>query len=362
MIRTKKSRLIFMFIGVLCGALCAVPGGAAQTPAATPALRSTLVVAASGAGDFKSVQQAVDALPETGGTIRIRPGTYREQILIAKPHVHLIGLGKNPSQVVLTYNLSHHDTGSTSGSASTTVTGDDFLSENLTFQNTYSDEHPDALVDVQAVALRVTGDREIFRHVRILSHQDTLYADSRTCHAGGGNAASAPKTSGPACLASRQIYFDSYIAGTIDFIFGDAKAVFERTEIRSRPHDLGTLTAQSRLYPEEDSGYLFDHCVLTADSSVTDVYLGRPWRAYSTVIFLHTEMGAQINPAGWIEWEHDGKSGLAASFYAEYRSTGAGAPHGSARIPQEKFLTPSDAAKYSIRDFLRGDDNWNPKP
>jgi pectin methylesterase-like acyl-CoA thioesterase len=323
--------------------------------------RSTFTVDASGAGDFKTVQQAVDTLPASGGVIHIRPGTYREQIHIDKPHVTLIGLGKDPSQVVLTYNLSHHDVGTTFGSASTTVTGDDFLAENLTFQNTFSDEHPDVNVDAQAVALHVTGDRDIFRHVRIVARQDSLYADSKTCHSG-----TAP------CAASRQLYSDSYIVGTVDFIFGDAKAVFERCEIHSRPHEIDSITAQSRLYPAEDSGYVFDHCMLTADPGVTDVYLGRPWRLYASVVFLATDMAGHIDPAGWVEWMHDGRSGLTNAFYAEYGSFGDGAPRpasargpnpapSSSRIPQEKMLTASEAAQFAPRKFLRGADNWDPK-
>jgi pectin methylesterase-like acyl-CoA thioesterase len=49
------------------------------------------------------------------------------------------------------------------------------------------------------------------------------------------------------------------------------------------------LTAQSKHYPEERSGYVFDHCRITADAGVQHVYLGRPWRAYATVVYLDTE-------------------------------------------------------------------------
>jgi pectin methylesterase-like acyl-CoA thioesterase len=397
---------------VAAAALVASSACAAQPPQAPPAPKSELIVDAAGSADFKTVQQAVDALPGTGGTIRIRRGTYREQIHVDKPHVTLIGLGKDPSAVVLTFNLSHHDVGTTFGSASTTVTANDFLAENLTFQNTFSDEHPDATVDAQAVALRVTGDRDVFRHVRLLAYQDTLYADSAACHQRVAtltgavlppgtppgtipapvlppNPGRAPATwshSGPPpCQAARQLFTDSYIAGTIDFIFGDAKAAFVRCEIRSRPHQEGTLTAQSRFYSAEDSAYVFDHCRLTADPGVTNVFLGRPWRPYSTVVFLNTEMGAQIQPAGWLEWPRNGAPSLNTSYYAEYRSTGPGAPtpatsspaaqsaapqaaavavpgpNGTQRVAQSKILTSSQAKIFAVRVFLRGADNWHPK-
>jgi pectin methylesterase-like acyl-CoA thioesterase len=360
-------------------ALAAVSARAAAPPQAPLALRSSLTVDAAGSADFKTVQQAVDALPAAGGTIRIRPGTYREQIHIDKPHVSLIGTGKDPGEVVLTFNLSHHDVGTTWGSASVTVTGDDFLAQNLTIQNTFSDEHPAVTVDAQAVALRVTGDRDVFRHVRLLAYQDTLYADSKTCHAGvaagaalGPVAHEANSDGSPPCHAVRQLFADSYIAGTIDFIFGDANAAFVRCDIHSRPHPEGTLTAQSRQYPAEDSGYVFDHCRLTADPGVTNVFLGRPWRSYSTVVFLNTEMGAQIQPPGWLEWPINGTPRLNTSFYAEYRSSGPGAPSpapqgatpgpdGSARVAQARILTAAEARKFSPRQFLLGPDQWKPK-
>jgi pectin methylesterase-like acyl-CoA thioesterase len=363
--RQQKPRLVRIACGVFCGALIAISLGAAQISQAPGPPRVSFTVDAAGPADFKTVQQAVDALPAVGGVIRIRPGTYREQIHIDKPHVTLIGLGKIPSEVVLTYNLSHHDVGSTFATASTYVSGDDFLAENITFQNTFSDEHPDADLDAQAVALRVTGDRDVFRHIRVVASQDALYADTKTCLKGTDP-----------CAASRQLYADSYIAGTVDFIFGAAKAVFERSEIHSRLHQVDSITAQSRLDSAEDSGYVFDHCMLSADPGVTDVYLGRPWRLYATVIFLNTDMGAHIDPAGWAEWMHDGRSGLANAFYAEYGSYGDGAPHGASqtapangytgasangRISQDKILTAKEAAKFAPRDFLRGADIWLPK-
>src|SRR5580698_444674 len=122
-----KSPLAFFSRGVVCIALFTFSARAAQPPQSPPAAKSTLIVDASGSADFRTIQQAVDALPATGGTIRIRPGTYREQIHVDKSHVALIGLGKDPSAVILTFNLSHHDVGTTFGSASTTVTADDFL-------------------------------------------------------------------------------------------------------------------------------------------------------------------------------------------------------------------------------------------
>src|SRR5262249_57470329 len=96
---------------------------------------------------------------------------------------------------------------------------------------------------------------------------------------------------------ARQYFSECYIEGNVDFIFGDALAYFDRCEIHALPHAQIFLTAQSKHYAEEKSGYVFDHCRITAAPD-TKVYLGRPWRAYSTVVFLNTDMPAEIVAEG----------------------------------------------------------------
>ena len=93
----------------------------------------------------------------------------------------------------------------------------------MTFANDFNRTHEQVPVGSQALALLVTGDRAIFRNVRLLGNQDTLYAGSK-----------------------RQYFVDCYIEGNVDFIFGDAKAVFEGCEIHSTPHSGGYITAQGR--------------------------------------------------------------------------------------------------------------------
>ena len=74
---------------------------------------------------------------------------------------------------------------------------------------------------------------------------------------------------GQPCIPARQYFSDCYIAGNVDFIFGDGKAVFDHCEIHSTPHSEGFITAQGKHYPDEDSGFVFNHCKLTADPGVT---------------------------------------------------------------------------------------------
>ena len=128
------------------------------------------------------------------------------------------------------------------------------------------------------------------------------------------------------CLWKSEYFSDCYIEGHVDFIFGDAKAVFESCEIRSIAHGAGGyVTAQSNTRKGQDAGYVFDHCRLTADEGAGKVYLGRPWRDYSTVVYLNTEMGAHIVPEGWSEWKSAPVPRLPTATYAEFNSTGPGA-------------------------------------
>jgi pectinesterase len=321
--------------------------------AKAPAKKKTLVVAADGSGQFKTVQEAIDSAPDGNVRIDIKPGEYRNLISISSNGVELRGLGKTPQDVVLIYDNSAGTPGpdgrqlGTGRSATVMLTGDDFLAENLTIANDFEKRHERSNQGSQAVALHVTGDREVFRKVRFLGFQDTLYADSKLCHAPG---------SAGVCHAAREYYSDCYIEGHVDFIFGDAKAVFDKCEIHTLPHVMDTITAQSRMRPEEDSGYVFRDCTVTGDPGSQDILLGRPWRPYSTVIFLNTDFQAPLDPAGWKEWN----GALATSDYEEFNSHGQ-AGDVTKRIAPSKQIAAGDLAKYATKAWLAGTDDWDPE-
>jgi pectin methylesterase-like acyl-CoA thioesterase len=305
----------------------------------------SITVAETG-GDFTSIQAAVNAAPDTGAVIRIMPGVYREVVHVDKPKIQFRGQTDDPAKVVLVYGNSAASTCGTSCSATLFVTGSDFFAGMMTIANDYSKTSD---VPSQAVAVLVRGDRAVFRKVRLLGAQDTLYAASDKCMDGRSP-----------CAVKRQYFSDCYIEGHVDFIFGDAKAVFDRCEIHSIPHAAGGyLTAQSRSKPEQDSGYVFNRCTLTADPGVKNVYLGRPWRDYSTVIYLNTKMGGHIMPAGWSEWKSAPVPRLPTATYAEFHSSGPGA-NPAAREPWSKQLTAAEARKYQTKAFLAGTDEWDP--
>ena len=334
-----------MKLGLLM--MTAILAAVAQTSGAQA---KKLVVTVGSDAQFKTVQEAVDAAPEQGEIIRIAPGTYKEKLRIDKNGIELRGTGALPKDVLLTYDDSAKSAGGTNKSFSVAVTGDDFYAENLTIQNDWEKKNARMGEGAQAVALMITGDREVLRHVRLLGYQDTLYATSKLCHVPGDAGT-------VACHSSRQLFEDCYIEGHVDFIFGDSKAVFKNCEIHGMTHPVIALTAQSKAYPLEDSGYLFLHCTVTADVAVDKIYFGRPWRAYSTVYFIDTELkGSVIQPEGWLEWKNtDGTGKLATSTYGDYGTHDTNGPAETGkRIPPSKVLTKVEADKLTVASWLEG--------
>jgi polygalacturonase len=302
-----------------------------------PAEDKTLYVSGSGTGDYYSIQRAIDVAPPEGAVISVTPGTYHEVLTIDKPNITIRGSYQDASRTVIVADRSAGTAGGTLKSATVNVRADNFTAENVTFANDFNRTHEQVPVGSQALALLVTGDRAVFRNVRLLGNQDTVYAGSK-----------------------RQYFTDCYIEGNVDFIFGDAKAVFEGCEIHSTPHAIGYITAQGKSSAGQDSGFVFQQCRLTAAPGVANVWLGRPWRPYASVVFLSTEMGPQIEAAGWREWHPGETHYMDTVSYAEFQNSGPGA-HPTERDAHTKMLTPAEAAPYGARRFLAGADGWDPR-
>ena len=288
--------------------------------------------------DYKTVQQALDHAPQPAAPFRlwidIVPGTYAERINVTqnRPRVTLHGLGARPDDVVITAAQNAKSAGGTFFTETAEINGDAFEADNLTFANT-------AGPTGQAVAAAVRSDRSVFRHVRLLGDQDTLFADY-----------------------GRQYYVDSYIEGGVDFIFGNAAAVFDRCEIHAiRP---GFYTAQSRTEPNQATGYVFTHSRFTAAPAdpggggrMRNEFLGRPWRAYARVVVMHSELPANVDAAGWSKWR--GSDPAPQAFYAEFDNSGPGWQP-TKRAPWTHQLSAQQAAAFEPRAFLAGADHWDP--
>jgi len=137
--------------------------------------------------------------------------------------------------------------------------------------------------------------------------------------------------------------------------------VFDRCEIHSTTHaNGGYITAQGKHYADQASVFVFHHCTLTVGEGVGPVFLGRPWRPLASVVFLNTEMGAHIDPAGWREWHPGETKSLETAFYAEFESSGPGGSRAK-REPFSKQLTKKEAAAFATQLLLEGTDHWTPE-
>ncbi|MCZ8518566.1 MULTISPECIES: pectinesterase family protein [Paenibacillus] len=298
----------------------------------TPA--PVLTVAADGSGMYTRVQDAINAVPDNGaGTtvIQIKDGVYREKLNIpaAKTKIRMIGGSREGTVLIYgdsakTLDAAGRELG-TSGSASFTILANDFSAENLTIANDAGQ------FAGQAVALYTKGDRMFFRNVTLTGYQDTFYAND-----------------------GRQVFADSRIEGTVDYIFGSSSLVFENCVIHSFAG--GYVTAAST--PEGKSGYLFLNSRLTAEPGLAGtVALGRPWRPYAKVSYVNTCMDDHIRPTGWDNWGNSANE-LTAS-YNEYGSYGPGAK------PQDRYrwskqLTVPEAEALTPEAVIGGSDGWNP--
>jgi len=299
-------------------------------------------VAKDGTGDFKTVQEAINAVEDglqTTTEIFIKKGTYREKITVPAVKGPITFEGESLAETIIVNddfaskkNTEGKEFGTT-GSSTIFVFSDDFSAKNITFQN-------DAGKVGQAVAVLITGDRAIFENCRFLGFQDTLYLKGQQ--------------DDPLKTKEIRSYFKNcYIEGTTDFIFGAATAVFQNCEIFAK-ESATYLTAAST--PEgKKFGFVFIDCKITGDAKSQTVYLGRPWRPFAKTVFINTEINNVIKPEGWHNWNKPDAE--KTTFYGEFDSKGIGANY-EKRVSWSHQLSKKEAKEYTIRNILSGNDKW----
>ncbi|WP_324757124.1 pectinesterase family protein [Sphingobacterium thalpophilum] len=305
------------------------------TTAAAPQedLVPDIIVAKDESGDYTSVQEAIDAVP-TNRTqpiyIYIKSGIYKEVVEIPqnKPFIHLIGEDKETTILTFDNHSGKPKPGGgsygTADSRSVYIKGDQFIGERLTFENS-------AGMDAgQAVALYVDAARSAFKDCKMLGYQDTWYGHNGT----------------------KSLLENCYIEGSVDFIFGGSTTLFSKCQVHSNRTG-GYITAASTP-AEQQYGYVFVDCKLTAANNISEVWLGRPWRPYAKVVFLTSEMGKHIRALGWHNWGNAENEKTA--YYAEYKSSGEGA-HIYSRVSWSHQLTDAEAERYTKEKVL---DGWEP--
>ncbi len=292
------------------------------------AQRNRITVAKDGSGNFKSVQEAFDAIPSGNRkpmTIVIKNGIYKERLMLDTRKDFVTLIGEDKDKTVLTFDnhkgtvLPNGDTVNTWTSASFFIYGNDFRAENLTFENNAG------FSAGQAVAVFAHGDRLSFFDCKFIGYQDVLFC------------------SGP---GSKQYYENCYIEGTTDFIFGPATAVFSNCLIHSKKKSHVTAASTPR---ELKYGFVFLDCTLTGDSTLRDVTLGRPWTPYASVTYLRCHIGPHIATDGWNNWRNPANEQTAR--YAEYKCTGPGSA-ADKRVGWARQLSDEEAATFTIRNIL----------
>ena len=295
--------------------------------------QKNIIVAPDGSGDYKTVQKAFDAVPLNNKrpiTIFIKNGIYKEKLHLDPSKRFVTLIGEDKFNTILTYDdhtgkvSPKGDTINTRTSASFIVKADNFRAENLTIQNDAG------FTAGQAVGLESDGDMASFYNCRIVGNQDILFTNNDK---------------------SRQYYKDCYIEGTTDFIFGSSTVWFEHCHIHSKKNSHVTAASTPK---EKAFGYIFNDCVLTGDSSLHNVSLGRPWRPFAQVVYMHCYIGQHIKPEGWSNWNNT--ENYLTTRYVEYKNYGPSS-NPATRVKWSKQLSDEEAKKYTLKNVLGG---WLP--
>jgi pectinesterase len=292
-----------------------------QSRAMTP----DFVVAQDGSGGFTSIQKAIDAckaFPEQRVTIFVKNGIYHEKVVVPSINSSLSIIGESKEKTILTFDdhFSKINRGrnSTFYTYTLLVQANDFHLENITVENAAGPVG-------QAVSLHVEGDRCVFRNCRFLGCQDTVYVAGRF---------------------SRQYFSNCYVEGTTDFVFGEATTLFERCTLHAKANSF--LTAAST--PEgKPFGFVFLNCTITASDSTDKVFLGRPWRSFAKVAFLHCAMGKFVKSEGWNNWSKAENEKTA--LFAEHGNTGPGSQT-AGRVSWSRKLSEKEADNYKKENIF----------
>lgn len=285
-------------------------------------------VAKDGTGDYSRIQDAIDAMrvyPLAPITLYIKNGVYNEKIELPSTHTDVSFIGENVDSTIITWNdYAGKGSHTTFSSYTARISGNRFRAENISFANSAGPVG-------QALALYVDADQAVFRNCKFLGNQDTIFAAGEQ---------------------SGQLFDSCYIEGTTDYIFGPATAVFRNCTIQSKSNSFITAASTTAGKPY---GFVFTGCRLVADSAVSKLFLGRPWRAYAQTVFMDCELPAAIAAEGWNNWGNPENEKTV--FYAEYRNKGKGASS-SQRVAWSRQLSSKEADRYQLSRIFPGPQAW----
>ncbi|XP_049399301.1 pectinesterase-like [Solanum stenotomum] len=306
-------------------------------------LKPNVVVAQDGSGQHKSINEALKTVPPNNAqpyVIFIKAGIYNENVEVANTMTNVVFIGEGSNKTKITGNKNYLDGLPIFLTATVSISGQGFMAKDIGFENSAGP------LKKEAVALRVSAEMIVFQNCQIDGYQSTLMA-----HVG------------------RQFYRDCTISGTIDFIFGDAVAVFQNCKIIARkPEEMQTqaitIAAQGRMQPFGTGAIVIQNCTITAEPALVAInpprnkaFLGRPGKMYSRTIVMQSQIDGFIEPEGWTPFA--GTFGLETLYFVEYQNRGPGA-NTDKRVTWKNYIKnpPQDViAKFAPGVVLKGGDN-----
>ena len=324
------------------------------------------VVAQDGSGNYKTVQEAIDAAP-TGRIspwlIFVKNGTYEELVTIPenKPFIHLIGQDKEKTVVCYWINNGGtNDIGweySTNNPNSKTygkqgvvqVNSTDFYTENISYIDSYGVERQ---AGPMGLAMSSRNDRQAFNNCQFRSYQDTWYTDVRNSSA-------------------RQYVNNCLIEGAVDFYYGAGDNFVENSTFRLARE--GSVIVAPSHQAGTKWGYVMVNNVIDGKGGANK--LGRAWQNQPMAVWINTTLKTTIAPEGWSEWH------IAPKLFAEYNTMDADgqpvdlnnrrttykvdddklAPGETSPVTRQAILSAEEAAKYTYEAVTSGNDDWNPR-
>ncbi|KAG0460213.1 hypothetical protein HPP92_023341 [Vanilla planifolia] len=292
-------------------------------------------VSKDGTGNSTTIQGAVDMVPlgnKERTKIYISQGVYRERVVVpsTKPYVSFIG--HDSTETVISWNLRASDQDSdgrpigTLASASVSIEADYFCATGITFENTAAPGAEAGASGMQAVALRLAGDKTLLYRCRVLGSQDTLFDQ-----------------------IGRHYFYECYIQGSIDFIFGSARSLYQACNLHAVAASYGAIAASQRTSPLDNSGFSFKECRLYGSGML---YLGRAWGRYARVVYSYCKLEDIVLPQGWNDWGDPSRQSTV--WFGEFNCSGRGANR-SNRVPWARSLTYEEAKPFLDKYYVDGD-------
>ncbi|CAA3029949.1 probable pectinesterase pectinesterase inhibitor 46 [Olea europaea subsp. europaea] len=302
-------------------------------------MNPNLVVAKDGSGNFKTISDALNAVPNYSSkrfVIYVKKGVYFERVKVELSKWNVMMFGDGIHKTVVSGHASTSDGLKTSLTGTFSVYGKGFIARDMTFRNTAG------AIKKQAVALYSDSDQSVFYRCRIDGYQDSLNPQSM-----------------------RQFFRECFIYGTVDFIFGLSATVIQHSHIfirRPLPGQENVITSHSKFLPEDYTGISIQNCIIRAAEDLTGVrtYLGRPLTDFSIAAYLDNLMDKLIDPQGWLPFNNNTPPPETV-IYVEYNNWGPGATTSSRVYWKGLRINPPrvEASRYTVRSLINGE-QWLP--